>query len=228
MSPPTRPVLVLNTGSSSVKFAVVDPDSGRRPVSGLAERVGTSGTTLVISTGSGKEEQQPEDTSLQGVLALAVAALEDHDVVGLAAVGHRVVQGGARYSDAVLVDDEVEQALEDLASLAPVHMPANLAGIARRPRRLPRPAAGGGLRHRLPPDDAADGLPLRRARGVVRRARRAPLRLPRHQPPLRQRPCRRAARPPARRAAHRHRAPRQRLQRRRGARRAHRSTRRWA
>lgn len=129
MTPAQAPVLVLNTGSSSVKFAVVEPTSGRRPLSGLAERVGSPEVVVTVTTDAGKEQPTPDDPSLAGVLELAVATLRDHGVTDLAAVGHRVVQGGARYRDAVLVDDEVEKGLEELTDLAPVHMPANLAGI---------------------------------------------------------------------------------------------------
>ena len=74
--------------------------------------------------------------------------------MGLLAVGHRVVHGGDRFSDPVLVDDEVVAAIEELEPLAPLHNPAHLEGIRVARERVPGRAAGRRLRHRLPPRDA--------------------------------------------------------------------------
>ncbi len=98
----------------------------------------------------------------------------------LAAVGHRVVHGGPLFSAPALVDDDVLAAVEDLVPLAPLHNPANLEGLRVRPAAVPRRPAGRGVRHRLPPDDAAGRLHLRGAARVARGAPDPPLRLPRH------------------------------------------------
>ena len=104
-------VLVLNSGSSSVKYALVDPDTGQRPLSGQAENIGTSGG------------------SHHDAITRILDHLDDNGHVDLAGAGHRVVHGGERFSDSVLVDDEVLDAIRSFSHLAPLHNPANLAGI---------------------------------------------------------------------------------------------------
>ena len=99
-------VLVVNTGSSSVKYQVINAASGQRTVGGLLER-----------------------TSGPGDVAAALAAEPALASAKIVAVGHRVVHGGAQFTAPVLIDDEVLAALHDLAPLAPLHIPANLAGI---------------------------------------------------------------------------------------------------
>jgi acetate kinase len=104
-------VLVLNSGSSSVKYALVDPDTGERPLSGQAENIGSAGG------------------SYHDALTRILGHLDDQGHVDLAGAGHRVVHGGERFSDSVLVDDEVLDAIRSFSRLAPLHNPANLAGI---------------------------------------------------------------------------------------------------
>jgi acetate kinase len=104
-------VLVLNSGSSSVKYALVDPDTGERPLSGQAENIGTSGG------------------SHHDAITRILDHLDDKGHVDLAGAGHRVVHGGERFTDSVLVDDEVLAAIRSFSRLAPLHNPANLAGI---------------------------------------------------------------------------------------------------
>jgi acetate kinase len=104
-------VLVLNSGSSSVKYALVDPDTGQRPLNGQVEDIGTSGG------------------SYHDAIAQILGHLDDKGHVDLAGAGHRVVHGGERFSASVLVDDEVLAAIRSFSHLAPLHNPANLAGI---------------------------------------------------------------------------------------------------
>jgi len=125
----TGHVLVLNSGSSSVKFALVDPVDGQRRVDGEAERVGTPEASLQVRRYPG----EPVTESLAGAAPAAVIArildlLADagHEAVG---AGHRVVHGGERFTASVLVDDEVIEAIRSFIPLAPLHNPANLAGI---------------------------------------------------------------------------------------------------
>ncbi len=134
-------VLVLNSGSSSVKFALLAPDTGERLLSGLAEKVGTAQAVLRIRRPAGGDavsEPIPEG-SYQAVIArvldqLAGAGADGAGADGAAGrqiigAGHRVVHGGARFSDSVLVDDEVIAAIREFARIAPLHNPADLAGI---------------------------------------------------------------------------------------------------
>jgi acetate kinase len=104
-------VLVLNSGSSSVKYALVDPATGERPLSGQAENIGAAGG------------------SYHDALTRILGHLDDKGHVDLAGAGHRVVHGGERFSDSVLVDDEVLDAIRSFSRLAPLHNPANLAGL---------------------------------------------------------------------------------------------------
>ncbi len=103
-------VLVLNSGSSSVKYALVDPETGQRPLNGQVEDIGTSGG------------------SYHDAITEILDHLDDKGHVDLRA-GHRVVHGGERFSASVLVDDDVLAAIRSFSHLAPLHNPANLAGI---------------------------------------------------------------------------------------------------
>jgi acetate kinase len=105
-------VFVVNCGSSSLKWSVVDPDAGRSLASGTVGRVSDHATAL-------------EDV-------IASAPLD-----GLVAVAHRVVHGGERFSAPVLVNDSVLAAIRDLAVLAPLHNPANANGIEVARRAFP-------------------------------------------------------------------------------------------
>ncbi|MBO0818417.1 MAG: acetate kinase [Actinobacteria bacterium] len=134
------PVLVLNSGSSSVKFAVLAPASGERVLAGMADKVGTQETELRIRRYPGHvvTERLPE-----GSYRAVISRILDHlpeaglgtaedGVPGqahLAGAGHRVVHGGERFTASVLVDDEVIAAIRAFSHLAPLHNPANLAGI---------------------------------------------------------------------------------------------------
>jgi acetate kinase len=115
----TRKVLVLNSGSSSVKYAVVDPDSGEQTADGIVERIGDS--------------EVPDHAAAMQVV---FDELTD-DMAGLVAVGHRVVHGGPDLYRPAVVDDALIGKLEDLAPLAPLHNPPAVLGI-----RVARKALG--------------------------------------------------------------------------------------
>jgi acetate kinase len=111
-NPTTRIALVLNCGSSSVKYQVVDTSKPDPLVVGLIERVTDHTAAIDEIIDSLSAPESPVD-------------LDD-----IAVIGHRVVQGGAEFSAPTIIDDEVENAITLLASLAPLHNPPNLAGIA--------------------------------------------------------------------------------------------------
>ncbi len=134
-------MLVLNSGSSSVKFAVLGPETGERALGGLAEEVGTPEAVLRIRRyPAGAVEERLPDASYPAIISRILDHLPH---AALAGAGHRVVHGGERFSASVLVDEEVIAAIREFAQLAPLHNPANLAGIeavrALRPR-LPQVA----------------------------------------------------------------------------------------
>jgi acetate kinase len=119
-----RTVLVLNCGSSSLKYAVVEPDSGRQVADGIVERIGEG-------------EIADHEAALRAAFeALAEAGL-DLDEQGLVAVGHRVVHGGPDLYRPTLVDDALIATLESLAPLAPLHNPPAVLGIEVARRLLP-------------------------------------------------------------------------------------------
>jgi acetate kinase len=128
-------VLVLNSGSSSVKFALLTPDTGQRVLDGEAEQAGTPEAVLRIRRYPGDTVSEPlPDGSYQAVISRILhrvtdAGTDGADPVRLLGAGHRVVHGGERFSASTLVDDEVITAIREFAQLAPLHNPANLAGI---------------------------------------------------------------------------------------------------
>jgi acetate kinase len=125
----TGQVLVLNSGSSSVKFALVDPVSGQRKVDGEAERLGAQDAVLRVRRYPADAVTEPlPGATHQAVISRILDHLADagHEAAG---AGHRVVHGGARFTASVLVDDEVIDAIRSVADLAPLQNPANLAGI---------------------------------------------------------------------------------------------------
>jgi acetate kinase len=151
-------VLVVNAGSSSVKLAVLDPESGRRALTGLAERVGTPDASVRIDRDGERSTSTPDDGSHAGVIAALLSLMTDDERGSLVAVGHRVVHGGPAYSSSVVIDDDVHDALESLVPLAPLHLPGNLAGIdatAAALPDLPQVAVFDTAFHRTMPERAA-------------------------------------------------------------------------
>jgi acetate kinase len=130
-------VLVVNCGSSSVRLALLDPNTGRRQLTGTAERVGSSEATGCVRRDGDEHRVATGDGSYQAVLAQLLAALTDTERAGLAGVGHRVVHGGQRFTASTRVDDSVLAELRELTELAPLHLPANIAGLEAARQALP-------------------------------------------------------------------------------------------
>ena len=122
---------MLNSGSATVKFALIEPGTGQRVLGGQAERVGTPDAVLHVQRDGGDPVPEPlTDGSYQAVISRILGDLPDFGSgPGLIGAGHRVVHGGARFTAPVLVDDEVIAAIRAFSPLAPLHNPANLAGI---------------------------------------------------------------------------------------------------
>ncbi len=129
-------VLVINCGSSSIKADVIDAESGARLVRVRVERVGTEGCFARW------DEAEPDElghVDHSGALAAVLPGMLDK-VPGrqVAAVGHRVVHGGATFRDSALLDDAAIAAIEAVTDLAPLHNPANLAGVRAAMALLPK------------------------------------------------------------------------------------------
>ncbi|GAB83842.1 acetate kinase [Gordonia rubripertincta] len=134
-------VLVFNAGSSSLKYQLVQPDTGVVIADGIAERIGDAGSSMTHEqNGETVTESVPLPDHLTAVRrAEQFFADNGTDLVhaGLAAVGHRVVHGGRSFYEPTLVDDWVISEIKRISTLAPLHNPANLVGIEAARTLLP-------------------------------------------------------------------------------------------
>jgi acetate kinase len=125
-------VLVFNSGSSSVKFALLRAGSGERLMGGIGERLGTPEASLRVQRfpAAATEEGLPAGTH-RAVMTRVLGHLAEtgHAEAELLGAGHRVVHGGERFASSIRVDNAVIAALRSYNHLAPLHNPANLAGI---------------------------------------------------------------------------------------------------
>ena len=128
--------LVINCGSSSLKYQLIDMSTEKCMVQGLVERIGIEGSVLTQKVeGKDKYVINTEIKNHKDAIKLVLEALIDpvHGVIKsmdeISAVGHRVVHGGEKYSDSVLINDEVLQSIKDCIVLAPLHNPPNVIGI---------------------------------------------------------------------------------------------------
>jgi acetate kinase len=134
-------VLVVNSGSSSIKYQLVDPVGGEAIASGLVERIGEeTGAVKHVAGGTTTERELPVPDHGEGlriVLGLFAEVGPDLSAAQVIAVGHRVVQGGPVFDGPVLIDSEVERQIDELSPLAPLHNPPNLTGIRVARELLP-------------------------------------------------------------------------------------------
>lgn len=129
-------ILVINCGSSSLKYQLINSDSEAVLAKGLCERIGMDGSRLSHTPAGGEkvviENPMPDHTV---AVQMVIDALTDasHGVVKslseIDAVGHRIVHGGESFATSVIINDDVIKAIEDVSDLAPLHNPANLIGI---------------------------------------------------------------------------------------------------
>ena len=128
--------LVINCGSSSLKYQLIDMSTEECMVQGLVERIGIEGSVLTQKVeGKDKYVINTDIKNHKDAIKLVLEALVDpiHGVIKsmdeISAVGHRVVHGGEKYSDSVLISNEVLQSIKDCIVLAPLHNPPNIIGI---------------------------------------------------------------------------------------------------
>ncbi|KGN02889.1 acetate kinase [Clostridium novyi A str. 4570] len=128
-------ILVINCGSSSLKYQLIDMTSEQPIAQGLVERIGIEGSVLTHKVNGKKYKIEEEMKDHKKAIELVLNALvnEEYGVIKnmeeISAVGHRVVHGGEKYAESVLIDSEVMEALEDFVKLAPLHNPPNIIGI---------------------------------------------------------------------------------------------------
>ena len=128
-------ILVLNSGSSSLKYQVIDTETGEMLVKGYYERIGQVGAFLTHKVNGEKHHfEHPAKNHEKAIQFVMKRLTSDHYGVfksldELDAIGHRVVHGGEQFKDAVLITDEVIQEIKENAMLAPLHNPAAIVGI---------------------------------------------------------------------------------------------------
>ena len=137
-------ILVLNCGSSSLKYQLIDMDNESVLAKGLCERIGIDGSKLTHKP-TGKDEYVVEKPMKdhQVAVELVMDALQDaeHGVIQstdeISAIGHRVLHGGTVYSDSIVVNDDVKRVIREFFDLGPLHNPANLIGIEASEAAMP-------------------------------------------------------------------------------------------
>lgn len=126
---PARNILVINCGSSSIKFALVDPDQQAFAISGLAERLGSADAVLHWQRDGIKHSQAIAGDDHRAALAHLLQRVQEATGGQLHGIGHRIVHGGEHFTSAQRLDDGVIAAIRAVAPLAPLHNPAGLLGI---------------------------------------------------------------------------------------------------
>lgn len=136
-------ILVLNCGSSSLKFQLIDMTNEERIVKGNYERIGGKRSALRLNVRGHKEVithvARDYDEAIKVVLSVLMD--EKYSVISsldeISAVGHRIVHGGEKFSQSVLITEEVIEKIEECIDLAPLHNPAGVAGIRAAQRAIP-------------------------------------------------------------------------------------------
>ena len=129
-------ILVINCGSSSLKYQLIDMDNESVLAKGLCERISIDGSKLTHKP-AGKEDYVVEspmpDHKVAVQLVMDALMDKDHGVIAsadeISAIGHRVLHGGTIYSDSIVVNDDVKRVIRECFDLGPLHNPANLIGI---------------------------------------------------------------------------------------------------
>ncbi len=140
---PSKKILVINCGSSSLKYEVFNMPDQKSLGKGLIERIGEKSATISQEAEERKYANTLEIKDHQHAIELLISALthKDHGFIGsmkeIAGIGHRVVHGGEKYASSIVIDDSVVQAIEENIELAPLHNPPNLTGIRIFEKLLP-------------------------------------------------------------------------------------------
>ena len=137
-------VLVINCGSSSLKFQLIDSDTESVLAKGLCERIGIDGRLVYTPNGGEKSSNDLAMPTHTEAIQYVLDALTDSErgviseLSEIDAVGHRVVHGGEKFTGSVLIDESVEEYIRECSALAPLHNPANLIGIEACRKLMPQ------------------------------------------------------------------------------------------
>jgi acetate kinase len=134
-------VMAINAGSSSLKFQLLEMPSEIVLASGVVERIGLDDAVFNIKYSDKKVKEVCEIKTHKVAVDMLLSKLVDLNILGsldeIEAIGHRVVHGGEKFSDSVIITDEVLKAIDEVSELAPLHNPANLTGIEAFKTALP-------------------------------------------------------------------------------------------
>ena len=137
-------ILVINCGSSSLKFQMINSETEQCIAKGLCERIGIEGSMITYAPAGGEKEKtvtpMPDHTEairlvLEALTNKKTRVVKSLDEIG--AVGHRIVHGGEKFAESTIITDEVMAAIEECNDLAPLHNPANLIGINACKKLMP-------------------------------------------------------------------------------------------
>ncbi len=137
-------ILVINCGSSSLKFQLIDSETEKCIAKGLCERIGIEGSQITYTPDGGEKEKtvtpMPDHTEairlvLEALTNEKTGVVKSLDEIG--AVGHRIVHGGEKFAASTIITDDVMKAIEECNDLAPLHNPANLIGINACKKLMP-------------------------------------------------------------------------------------------
>lgn len=162
-------ILIINCGSSSLKYGYFDTQQEANNVEGIVERIGLENTRMTFSSKKNKISRELGSIDHSGALGAMAEMLTDHDkgVINdlneLTVVGHRVVHGGDKYSNAVIINKEVIEDIDKNSNLAPLHNPLNLMGIKEAMKLMPKvpqvAVFDTGFHQNMPPHAYLYGLP---------------------------------------------------------------------
>jgi acetate kinase len=136
-------ILVINTGSSSLKYQLLEMENEKLLSKGLVERIGSEGSCITYTIGNNKNKFQKDILNHTDAIKVVFDILTHPEngviksITEIQAVGHRVVHAGERYSGSVLITEDVVNALEECSFFAPLHNPANIKGIKACQQVLP-------------------------------------------------------------------------------------------
>ena len=135
-------ILVINAGSSSLKYQLMNPDTGDVSAKGLCERIGIDGRLTHNANGTKTVKEIAMPTHAEAIAAVMDALVDAEigvikSVAEIDAVGHRVVHGGNKFADSCIIDESVIKGIEECIPLGPLHNPANLLGITACQKLMP-------------------------------------------------------------------------------------------
>ncbi|MCF6408770.1 acetate kinase [Pseudalkalibacillus salsuginis] len=136
-----RKVLAINAGSSSLKFQLLKMPEEKVITKGLVERIGIPESVFIIEVNGEKVKEVTDIGNHAVAVKMLLDKLKSHHIIEsydeIEGIGHRVVHGGEKFNDAVLIDEDIIKEIEEVSDLAPLHNPANIVGIRAFKEILP-------------------------------------------------------------------------------------------